>query len=198
MNSEPPDGYLRCIEDMQRAARVWLKQHPFAEPRFAPIEEEFARAVGKPGERPAIVALLSDVIDRWAANEDARSFLRALDEGSGGEGTYQMARALIAQATANALERSQGRLSAGDWRCTGCGQLNDGFTRFDGSSVTPTPGALTVCAYCGALQQINAAGNTYEALSTRELNRLPKSLRMQLLAMKAEIEKRRAREGQRS
>lgn len=78
-----PDGYTDCITAMQRAAAQWSAPHPFAELRFRTVEfeEEIAREVGRPpGERPAIIAPLHAVIDRWAGNADTAAFLRAIDE----------------------------------------------------------------------------------------------------------------------
>jgi hypothetical protein len=190
---ELPEGYVRCVEAMQLAARNWLAQHPFAELRFTDFEAQMAREAGRPGERVAVVAVLSDTIDRWADNADTRDFLRAIDRATDGEATFMMAKALVDDAISRRLERASGQLPEGDWRCTGCSEVLDGFTSIDGKPKTPGAGSLSVCSTCGALQQVAATGTGYEPLTTAELNKLPKSMRMQLLKLRDGILKERQR-----
>lgn len=69
---EISEGYVECVEAMAAAARQWFREHPFAGPlQFTDFEERMARQAGRPpDERGGIVAILSDVIDLWAANAD--------------------------------------------------------------------------------------------------------------------------------
>lgn len=199
--STPSEGYARCIDAMQRAARAWLSAHPFAELQFIPFEHDLARAAGKqvrPGERIAVVAALPDVIARWAGNADTAAFLRAMDEASHGEATYLQARAIVEAAVARQLERASGQMPAGRWTCVACNTVLDGFTQLNGADGKPDAGSLTVCGYCGALQKVAADSLRFEPLPVRELNALPKSLRQTLLAARRVVEDRRASERARS
>lgn len=195
---EPEGGYEACIDAMAEAAQIWFRQHPFAELHFSDFAGEVAREHGKERDEVAIISPLSPVIDRWAANEDARLFLRALDDASQGEATFMMAKVIIDQAREQMLEQASGKLSDdGEWVCPGCGERASGFTRPDGEAQPPGPGDLSVCFSCGALSQVNAQGSGYERLSTRAFNALPKSARMQLRSMqngvRRRIERQRAR-----
>lgn len=196
----PPEGYTRCIEAMQGAGAAWFRAHPFAEPRFRThaFEEEMAREAGRPGEKPAIVAPLGAVIDRWADNEDARALLREMERAGAGDATYLQAKAIIEHAQERAIERAQGQLPTGDWRCTGCQRISDAFTNADGKPEVPGPGSLSVCWYCAALQCVNATSTGYAPLSTRDVNQLPKSVRKQLLSLRNMIQQRLEKEGARS
>jgi hypothetical protein len=193
-------GYARCAEAMQRAAGDWLRAHPFAEPEFRTreFEAEVTRQAGrKPGERPAIAAALIDVIDRWAANEDAKSLLRAMDAAGDPHGgaTYMQAKIILEEAQKRALGSAP--LPTGTWYCTGCERLSDGITtarEADGSIATPPPGSIGVCTYCGAFNRIDAAGTGYEPVSLAEVNRMPKSRRMRLLAARNGVLAHLARE----
>lgn len=193
------EGTIPIVRAMLDAAHAWFQQHPFAQPKFQNLEAKVAHRIGKPEEGLGIIAPLSSaLIDDWAENEDARSFLRALDLASNHEATYRMARVVLDLIVEGQIKQRRGQLPEGDWGCTGCGQINDGFTDVNDVRCTPVAGALTVCIDCGALQRINARGNGYEAVTARELNRLPKSFRMKLLRMKAEVEKKSTRQKQRS
>ncbi len=192
--------YAKVIDAMHAAGAAWFKQRPFAEPRFRThaFEQDIAREAGKPGERPAVIAELGAIIDRWADNDDARSLLRAMNAAVDGAGTYLQAKAIIEHAQKRAIERAQGQLGEGDWRCTGCQKVLDGFTNAAGEPVGPSAGSLSVCAYCAALQQVNKQGDGYVPLSTREINQLPKSVRTRLLGARNLIQERIAKEGARS
>jgi hypothetical protein len=186
-----PPEYYADIERMQEAAVAWCKAHPFAEPLLFlhSFEEEYARRAGVPkGEKVAIIAALPDVIDQWAGNADTRHFLRALDEASGHRATYMQVKALVDHQVERQVDRNSGQLAEGDWRCTGCKNVNDGFSSVNkGEGDAPPPGSLSVCFYCAAVQRINDQGNGYAAVSTSEINKLPKPVRMQLLKLKSAV-----------
>jgi hypothetical protein len=195
------DGYERCVEAMQHAARAWMAAHPFAELSFLPFEHDVAREAGKkvePHERVAVIAALPDVIDRWAGNADTKAFLLAMEEASHGEATYLQARAIVDLAQQAAIERSQGRMPEGHWACVSCHQETTGYTMLDGKKPAPAAGDLNVCGFCGALQQVGADGARFEALPARELNALPKPVRKRLLALRNAIQEQLARERARS
>lgn len=109
-------------------------------------------------------------------------------------------RALVEVQIEKAYERASGKQPPGDWACVGCGTPLDGFTNTDAAPDRrpPGPGSLSVCAYCAVLQRVNAAGVGFEPVSTRELNALPKSVRMELLRVRSAIEKRIAHDKRRS
>jgi hypothetical protein len=197
--SEPPEGYTRCVEAMQRAAAAWVKRHPFAELRFHNFAADLAREAGKPGQKVAVIAALPDVIERWAANADTRAFLQALDDASGGEATFLQAKAIIDAALEASIARAQGQLpKEGSWLCPTCSALSDAFTNADGKAKAPGPGALMVCWQCGGFSVVNDAANGYEALSTQEFNALPKVARMQLRKLQSTVRQRLEREKARS
>ncbi|HMJ16595.1 MAG TPA: hypothetical protein VK524_34510 [Polyangiaceae bacterium] len=192
---EIPDGYTKCLDAMAEAAQRWVREHPFAGPlQFTDLEQEMARRAGRPGDRVAVIAALADVLDRWAANADTRSFLQALVTASDGQATFLQARALVAQATQAMLERGSGELPEGQWSCTGCAKVLNGFTNTSGDGAAPGAGDITVCADCGVFQRVNAECSGYEALETRDFNALPKSARKHLLAIRAAVTERIARE----
>lgn len=194
-----PDGYVRCLEQLHEAARAWCSAHPFAELLFRTreFEAEIAREAGKPGQKPAIVAQLSDVIERWADNADTRSFLRALDAATGGEATYMQMKMLVEAQQQHRLERARGAMPAGgQWECITCARRIDGYTNLEGLIERPTAGAFTVCAYCGAIQRVSPEGTHYEPVAAEQLRRLPTSVRKQLFAARNTIEQRiREQEG---
>lgn len=191
-----PEGYASVVEAMAEAAQRWVREHPFAGPlQFTDFEKRMAERVGRPNERVPIIAILSDVVDDWAANADTRSFLQALVTASNGEATFMQARVLVDHAVQRMLERGSGKLPDGKARtCIGCGERQDGFTQIDGDPEPPGPGAIGLCARCGTLQRVSADGAAYEALSKRTFNQLPKSARKTLLSMKRGVEERNARE----
>jgi len=198
VGQEFPEGYHRCVTAMAEAAQLWIKQHPFAELRFNDLPGQMAREAGRPSERAAVIACLSDVIDRWAANEDARLFLQAMDSATAGEGTFLMAKVIVDQAAERFIEHGQGQFPSGDWACSGCGKRVDGFTKFDGTPHVPGPGSPSVCTYCGTLQSVNLAGTGYVPLSVKAINELPKSVRMRLRELQRFVKDRLEREKSRS
>ena len=199
---DPPPGYLRACEAVERGALAYAKAHPFAEYSFRLVEyeREMAARAGQtlgPGERCAIAAPLSACIDAMAGNEDARGILRAMDQESGGEATYMMARAVIDMQIEAMYRRASGQLPEGDWRCIACEKVIDGFTNIHGETSTPKPGACTVCAYCGALQKIADDGR-YAELPAAELRAAPKSVRMHMLEVRNNVLARLKKEAARS
>jgi hypothetical protein len=193
-------AYEAAAERMNAAAAAYMRAHPFAEARFrfAAFEDEVAREAGKPGQRPAVIAMLVDVIDRVAGNEDARGLLRAMSEAVDGC-TYLMAKVLVERQLAAALRRRQGRLTAaGDWHCPQCRALVDGYTPIDEGAATPAAGAILLCAYCAAFNRVSPEGDRLVAASTRDLNKLPTSARKQLFAARLHVARRIAKEKARS
>lgn len=196
-------GYARCIDQLNDAAAAWMRAHPFAELRFDTegfVKYQLARA-GKANldwTKAAIIASLRDCIDRWAANEDARAFLHALDEATGGEATFMQVRALIDYQLKRRVERASGQLGTGDWRCASCKSVLDGFANLGGEEGKPPPGSITVCAYCGTIQRINATADAFDPVDTRDINALPKSARVQLMKLRAAVLTRIADEKARS
>lgn len=189
MQNEKDDaGYAACIDALIDAGVAWKKQHPFAEPRFTDLEQIVAAEAGRPpGEKVAVIARLGDVIDRWADNADARLFLRHLDGATDGKATYLQVRSIMEEALRRRIERGQGMMPPGDWRCPSCGTNNDGFSNPDGSSRAPPTGAVGVCFYCAALQRVRDDAGGFEALSVQAFNGLPKQLRVQLRRMQQHV-----------
>lgn len=201
---EKAAAYSRCIDKLIEAGRAWQLANPFADVRFRTREfvEGYAKKAGKdhlPWHKVAIIACLSDVIDDWAATEDAKRFLRHLDQATGGDATFMQVKAIIDHFNEPAIKRSTGQLPAdGDWRCVHCSELIDGCTTIDGSEPIPTPGAITACFHCGELARIASDCKRYEKLPTRALNMLPKSARKTLLEAQRQIRKRIAYEKSKS
>lgn len=198
---EQDEGYARTCEAMYRAGADFMRTHPFAEPRFRTeaFEAEIAEQAGRPGQKPFVVAELDKVIDRWADNEDGKALLRAMNDAVKGEGTYAQARAVLEHAAAGNVV--QGEMPEGDWRCTSCERVLDGFTAVrgpDGEVATPAPGQPTVCAYCAVALRVNASANGFEPLTDRDLRALPKDLRMKLLSMRNFVRDRLERERKKS
>lgn len=199
--------YEACAEAMKAAAYAYARAHPFAEYRFAwfAFEREMARRAGKElhaGESAAIAAALVDCIEGVGESADARGMLRAMWDASLplGGGTYMMAKAIVMQQLEAQVERVTAQITLpGHWRCIGCDAGMDGYTPLNlEPSEGPRPGSITVCSACGALQQVNGAGDGYAALPAAVLNGLPKSARMALLGMRNSILARLARERGRS
>jgi hypothetical protein len=199
--SEPTEaeknaGYSRCIDKLIEAGRAWQLANPFAEIRFNTREmiERYAANAGQghlPWDKVAIIASLSDVIDEWAATEDAKRFLRHLDEATGGDATFLQVKAILDHAVEKVIERSTGKLPEdGDWRCAHCAHLIDGITTVDGSAPVPQAGAVTACAHCGEFVRIASDLKRYEKLPSRAFNMMPKSVRKMLLEVQRQIRKR--------
>lgn len=197
MTSADATGYENVVRVMRQAAVAWLREHPFAEPEFRTeaFEAEVARRAHVPPGKAAIAAALSDVVDQWAANEDARVLLRAMNRAATEHGTYLQARAILDELLAK--ERVPKLLPAeGDWRCTGCMRDIRGF--FQEQDELPGPGDYSVCGECGVIQRVNGAATGYVAVSAADLRRLPKSTRMALLALQKQIKAQIAEEQARS
>ncbi len=182
------ESYIECARIMVKAAQQWLREHPFAEPlRFTDFENSITSAVHLEGKSVAIAVSLDTVVDLWAANADTRAFLQAMVEATNGEATFMQAKAVVEIIVERTLRKASGKLADGDWRCVECGKQNNGFTNLDGNAAPPGPGDISACGYCGAIQQVNDAGNAYKPLSAREFNQLPKETRKLLLSFKNKL-----------
>ncbi len=187
------ERYEACAQAMRAAAVAYARAHPFATYRFRwwEFERDMAARAGRvlqPGESCAIVAALPDCY-AVADSADARALLEAMEEASGGQGTYMQAKAIVMMQVEAQIERVTKQITApGDWRCISCAQLLDGYTPLDlEDKGAPGAGAMTVCSGCGALQRVRASADGYEPLPVRDLNRLPKSVRVQLLHLRNNI-----------
>lgn len=176
---DPPPSYIRAIRLMNSAARTWMQQHPFAEGlRFNDLEAEYKKKA-RVDEPIRIVTPLGNVIDEWAANEDTRALLRAMNAAvDDGSATYLQAKAVIEMAYERFIERRSGHFDKSDHRCPQCEMDIAGYTRTDDSSAPPQPGMMTVCPTCVSRLRFEEAG--FVLMTTQEFNRLPKQVRIQL------------------
>lgn len=184
-DEEHKKAFEDCVMKMEAAGREWFRLNPDAHARFRTdeFEEKIRKNANVPaGKTIAISAALCDVIGDWADNQDARLLLRALDAGSNYQATYLMAKVLLERVMELNAERRTTHFEEGEWRCTGCAIKLDGFTQLAGDT-GPNAGSLSVCSYCGAIQQVNKAVNGYDPITTKEFNKLPKELRKTMLSM---------------
>ncbi len=189
MTTELPDSYMECAETAKRAAYAYARAHPFAQyvVHWHPFEVRMARAAGRdlgPHESAAIAGSVRQCLKMGLeCNTAARGMLEAMAAATDDQATYMMAKAIfMEQLEAQAARATKQIAAPGNWQCIACPQKLDAYTPMDlKDGEGPTPGSLCVCAGCGAIQRVNRAGNGYEDLPVRDLNRLPKSVRTQLL-----------------
>jgi hypothetical protein len=200
MANLPPE-YYRGVEQMEAAAAAWAKAHPFAEPRFSlkPFEDEMKRRAGLPPEAKAMIgATLAEVIDKIGVNEDARALMREMVRATGGKATYFQFKCIYELKVEAHVKRGQGHMADGDWRCPCCSQMLDGFTRLDGVSEAPAAGAITICAYCGALSKVNDESNAFVSVGADELQAYPADVKRQIHDLRNTLHKAQAEKERRS
>ncbi len=196
-----PPEYYEDIRRMNEAARAWYRTHPFAEPRFRihQFELDMKRAAGRREDENVLIASsLRDVVDKVGVNADARAMLRAMDAAVDGRASYLQAKCLIELAIEAQVERGQGQHAAGTWACLCCGKTLDGYSNLGGGTGAPPPGALSICAYCGALAKVNDAQDGFVHLTADEQRALPPDVRKQIHDVRNAMQKMHAERAKRS
>jgi hypothetical protein len=194
------EGYRRTLKQMEDAARAWINQRPFAELRFASVPAVL-RAIGAPeyviaqaeqAKRPAIAAALQPLIEHWAMNEDTRSFLQALVDGTNGEVTFLQASALVGVLLDQHLDRASHvvEVAGRDNHCPACAQELGHATNVSGRTFAPTLGCLTICGCCAARLRFTETG--FELLTDRDFGRLHKRQRTMLADLQKVVRKAKA------